>query len=179
MIVGLRLFTRIALFSALVYVFCWATSYLPNVNLVFFIVFSTGFLWGCLPGVLVGIIGMGLSSTFNPYGPAHPYLMLAQMNGIAFSGVIGGIFARTAWSEYNRWVLSGALALASVVCTVFYYVPVNTIDAWLVGPFWPKFYTGWAWSLISLGTNVFIFPLLFGVTRYLYDRESGSACQGS
>ena len=86
---GVRLFTRIALFSALVYVFSWATSYLPNVSFAFFIVFTTGFLWGKLPGMLVGIIGMGLTTVFNPFGPAHPYMMIAQVLGMTVSGIAG------------------------------------------------------------------------------------------
>ena len=179
MMSGLRLFTRIALFSALVYVFSWATSYLPNVNLVFFIVFSTGFLWGALPGALVGIIGMGIFTAFNPYGPAHPYLMAAQMIGAGLSGPVGAGFSKTAWSGHDRWLSVGLLALTGGVCTVLYYIPVNLVDAWLIGPFWPRFVTAWGWTLISLGANVVIFPLLFGVTRYLYAWESRSACRGS
>ena len=77
------LVARIALFSALVYVLSWGTSYLPNVNFIFFIVFSAGFLWGAVPGILVGLIGMGLWTAFNPYGPAPAPIMMAQVIGAA------------------------------------------------------------------------------------------------
>jgi hypothetical protein len=171
---GLRLLARIALFSALVYVLSWATSYLPNVSLAFFVIFSAGFLWGCVPGLLVGIIGMGIFTTFNPYGPAHPYLMAAQMIGAGLSGLVGATFVRIGWPGYRSWLLYVVLALAGAVCTVLYYIPVNLVDAWLIGPFWPRLVTAWLWTLISLGSNIFIFPLLFGVTRYLYDWERRS-----
>ena len=42
MIVGPRLIARIALFSALIYVLSWGTSFLPSVNLAFFIAFAAG-----------------------------------------------------------------------------------------------------------------------------------------
>ncbi len=172
MMTGVRLFTRIALFSALIYVLSWATSYLPNVSLAFFIAFSAGFLWGILPGATVGIIGMGLFTAFNPYGPAHPYLMITQMGGMACCGVMGGLFSHSAWPGSHRRTLALALALNGLVCTVLYFLPVNLVDAWLFGPFWPRFVTSWTWSLISVGANILVFPLLFGVTRHLYDRES-------
>ena len=114
----LRLIPRIALFSALIYVLSWGTSYLPNVNLVFFIAFMAGAFWGLIPGVLVGAIGMGLWTTFHPF-----------------------------------------------------YLPVNLVDAWIFRPFWPRFIGGMAWSLISLGSNAIIFPVLFRPVWYMYNRE--------
>lgn len=39
-----RLLARIALFSALAYVLAWACYYIPNVNLIYFVAFSAGFL---------------------------------------------------------------------------------------------------------------------------------------
>ena len=70
MIAAPGLITRIALFSALIYVFSLGTFYLPNINLAFFIAFSAGFLWGKLPGALAGGVGMWLWTSFNPNGPA-------------------------------------------------------------------------------------------------------------
>ena len=83
--------TRIALFSALIYVLSWGTFYLPNVSLVFFIVFIAGYMWGLGSGILIGAIGMGLWTFFNPYGPAQIPIMAAQIVGAAFSGVVGTI----------------------------------------------------------------------------------------
>jgi len=171
MSVSLRLITRIALFAALIYVLSWGTSYFPNVNLVFFIVFTAGFLWGAAAGVLVGAVGMGLWTTFNPYGPADFSIMLAQVGGIALSGVTGFFFRKSRWSERGKKSLITSLVLAAIVCTFLFYLPVNFVDAWVYQPFWPRFITGMLWSLVSVVANVIIFPLLFPVTRYLYDRE--------
>jgi hypothetical protein len=173
MTLGLKLVTRVAVFSALVYVLSWMTAHLANVSFMFFVVFSAGFIWGGLSGAMVGIIGMGLWTMFNPFGPAHLYVMLAQVVGASFSGWIGALFRRLDWNGYGRFRLAVSLVVASVICTVLYYFLVNTVDAWLFGPFWPRFITSGLFSLISVGSNALIFPLLFGVTRYLYIRESG------
>ena len=167
-----RLVARIALFSALIYVLSWGTSYLPNVNFIFFIVFSAGFLWGAVPGLLVGTVGMGLWTVFNPYGPAPPPIILAQIVGVAGSGIVGAVFKASDWQRRNRWTVTLHLIFAAALCTIVFYLPVNTIDALVFPPFWPRFLTGALWGVISLGFNLVIFPLLFRATRYLYLREN-------
>jgi uncharacterized membrane protein len=167
----LQLLTRIALFSGLLFVFSWGTSYFPNVNLVFFIIFSAGFLWGVWPGILVGIIGMGLWTFLNPYGPAALPIAFAQLVGAAFSGLIGATVRVTHWATMRPMTLTLILCLSAIACTVMFYLPVNIVDAWLFQPFWPRFVTSAIWTLISLGSNLLIFPLLFPVTRLLYRRE--------
>lgn len=166
------LVARIALFSALVYVLSWGTSYLPNVNFIFFIVFSAGFLWGAVPGSLVGLIGMGLWTVFNPYGPAPAPIMMAQVIGAAGSGLVGAVFRRSNWQRGQAPALAGRLILSAFLCTVIFYLPVNMVDALLFQPFWPRFVGGALWAAISLGFNVLIFPLLFQATKRLYVRES-------
>lgn len=168
--IPLRLITRIAIFSAIVYVLSWGTSYLPNFNLAFFIIFSTGFIWGLLPGVLVGIIGMGLWTAFNPFGPAMPPVMIAQVLGAAGSGVVGFLFFKLNWKK-NNFLLKLKLSVAAMVCTLFYYLLVSVVDAWLFQPFWPRLISGLPWIGISFVSNILIFPLLFNVTLNLYNRE--------
>ncbi len=166
-----RLIARVALFSALIYVLSWATSYLPNVNFIFFIVFTAGFVWGAAAGALVGFVGMGLWTSLNPYGPADIAVTIAQVLGASASGPIGALFRKTGWRESGSVLLAIRLALAAALCTIVFYLFVNTIDAWVYQPFWPRFTVGLLWMLISLGSNAVIFPLLFGVTRHLYERE--------
>lgn len=167
-----RLIVRIALFSALIYVLSWGTSFLPNINFIFFIVFLAGFLWGTSAGMLVGGIGMGIWTAFNPYGPAPLPVMVAQIVGAALSGVVGGWFRRSGWKTVGKGGLRWRLVAAAVFCTLLFYLPVNAVDAYLFQPFLPRFIGGALWALISLGFNAVIFPLLFPATRYLYVRES-------
>jgi hypothetical protein len=170
--VRLQLVARIALFSALIYVLSWGTAYLPNVNFIFFIVFSAGFLWGVVPGVLVGSIGMGLWTLFNPYGPAPVPIMVAQVAGAAGSGIVGAVFRAGDWPRRKKATLTFHLMIAGATCTLLFYLPVNTVDAWVFQPFWPRFLAGALWGVISLGFNLVIFPLLFAATGYLYLREN-------
>ncbi len=167
-----RLLARIALFSALIYVLSWATVYVPNLNLIFFIVFSAGYLWGGLAGALVGAVGMGLWTTFNPYGPADIPVMLAQVIGAALGGLIGAIAARYDLQSRSAFVRSSLMATFGIACTVLFYLPVNSVDAWVYQPFMPRFVVGLAWASIAIGANAVIFPLLFGVLRVLYEKES-------
>ncbi|HUV31486.1 MAG TPA: ECF transporter S component [Acidobacteriota bacterium] len=172
-----RIITRIALFSALVYVLSWAFAPYPNVNLIFFVIFTAGFLWGVTPGVLVGLIGTGLWTAFNPYGPATWPVMLAQVSSAAVCGLVGAWYARTSWRRQGPVRRTATLVIVAVVCTYAYYLPVSAVDAWVFQPFWPRFLTSLVWSLVSVVSNALIFPLLFGVTRYLYDREQSRLCQ--
>lgn len=165
------LISRIAVFSALIYVVSWGTVYLPNVNLVFFLVFSAGFLWGPLPGAMTGLIGMGLWSNLHPFGPALIPIMIFQTLGAGASGLVGAAFRKSRWNSLGRAALTTRLVLLSFVCTALFFVPVSAVDAWLFGPFWPRFLIGLAWSLVSLVSNALIFPLLFPVTMQLYNRE--------
>lgn len=162
--------TRIALFAALVYVLSWGTSYLPNVNFVFFIVFAAGFLWGAVPGMAVGAVGMGLWTLFNPYGPATLPVMAAQVVGASLSGPIGAWFRQMGWRGVSAHRMVSVLLVTAAICTLLYYLPVGLVDAWVFGPFWPRFLGGAIWAGISLVANMIIFPLLFPAVRYLYHR---------
>jgi uncharacterized membrane protein len=167
----LGLISRIALFSALVYVLSWGTAFLPNVNLMFFIVFSAGFLWGAIPGALVGLIGMGLWSGLNPFGPALLPIMMAQMLGAAACGPVGTIFAKSTDTEKASRKQTLLLGLASIICTTLYYLPVNFVDAWTFGPFWPRFWANWGWTAPSLVSNLIVFPIMFTAVRLVYRHE--------
>ncbi len=167
-----RLITRVALFSALIYVLSLGTSYLPNVNLVFFVVFFAGIAWGLVPGLLVGAIGMGLWTIFNPFGPATIPVTIAQIAGASVSGIIGALVRKQGWLRSSGVMLTSVLVLSAILCTVGFYLPVNLVDAYVFQPFWPRFISGSLWSLISLATNMLIFPLLFRAVRGLYTRES-------
>ncbi|UCD63758.1 MAG: hypothetical protein JSW34_13630 [Candidatus Zixiibacteriota bacterium] len=165
MSLGLKLIPRIALFSALIYVFSWGTAYLPNVSLIFFIVFTAGVMWGLIPGLLVGALGMGLWTGLNPYGPAAFPIMLAQIGGSSLSGAVGAAFRRAQWHMKTGRALTFALVLSALICTLLFYLPVNFVDAWLFQPFWPRFAAGLLWALISVVSNIVIFAVLFRPIR--------------
>lgn len=166
-----RRLTRIALFAALAYVLSWVCVPLPNVNLIFFVIFSAGLMWGSVSGAVVGIVGMGLWTGFNPFGPAAWPIMMAQVGGAALGGVIGGLFGRLGFHQVERRRVTVYLVVAALLCTVAYYLPVSLVDALVFRPFWPRLIGGMVLSLVSLLANAVVFPLLFFATRRLYERE--------
>ncbi len=167
----LRLITRIALFSALVYATSWSLVLLPNVKVSFFIIFTAGFVWGGVAGMLVGTVGTGLWSLFNPYGPVAMPIFAAQVIGSAACGLIGGVFRLSGMDRRSDLAVRLAMVVCGILCTVFYYAPVNMVDAWLFQPFWPRLIASMPWTLVALCANAIIFPLLFPAARLLYDKE--------
>jgi len=165
------LISRIAVFSALIYVLGLATVYLPNVNLVFFVVFSAGLMWGLVPGMLVGAVGMGLWTWFNPYGPAAPPIMIAQVVGAAGSGLVGWRFDRLQWPSFSSLRLNLTLLAASVACGLIFFAPVTVTDAWLFQPFWERLILGMPMVGLSVAANAVIFLVLFRPVSHLYRME--------
>lgn len=170
-----RLLVRIALLAALCYVTSLATFVLPNVKLLFFLIFSSGFLWGAGAGVLVGIIGLGLWTSLNPFGPVMLPIALAQVAGGVLCGLVGAFFSHVPWRSLSKWVLALLLIGVSIVVTLAFYLPVNIVDAWFMQPFWPRLWLGMTWTLPAFIANALIFPLLFPVITLLYDRECAHA----
>lgn len=168
---GARLIVRIAVFSALIYVFSWGMISIPNVKLTYFIIFSAGYLWGLTPGMLVGIFGMGLWTFFNPFGPAPLPVSFAQIFGAMMCGVSGYLFRGIIKVESFHWLNYLFLIIAGITCTLVFFVPVNLADAWLFQPFKERFLAGMAFTLNSLIANAIIFPLLFRLLRPFYLRE--------
>ncbi len=167
----LRLVTRIALFSALVFVTSWSLTVLPNIKVSFFIMFLAGLLWGAVPGMLVGIIGTAIWSLFNPYGPVALPILVAQLIGSATCGIVGALARLVDLFTKPISVALAVSALCGIICVVVYYLPVNGADAWIFKPFWPRFIASLPWTLVALCANTVIFPLLFPVARLLYDKE--------
>ena len=165
-----RLIARIALFSALIYVFSWSTAWLPNVNFAFLITFVAGYLWGAVPGMLVGGVGMWLWTSFNPYGMAPLPIVAVQVLGLAVCGLIGFLCRRLIGDSRTgraRW----ALLLAALLCTLAFYLPVSLVDAWLFQPFWPRLISGLSFMGISLIANMILFPLSLAVILKIRKRE--------
>ncbi len=172
----LRLIPRIGLFAALIYVMSWATAMLPNVNLIFYIVFVAGFMWGALPGMLVGAFGMGLSTFFSPFGPAALPIMITQIVGASMSGLFGSIYFSMYGNEISSMKLYLIIPLFSIICTLAFFIPVNVVDAWLFQPFWERLYMSSLFSLISIGSNLVLFTLLFPSMISFFEKEQQALC---
>ncbi|MBN2226248.1 MAG: ECF transporter S component [candidate division Zixibacteria bacterium] len=166
-----RLLARVAVFSALVFAACYAAVFLPNVNPCFFVVFAAGFFWGIGPGVTVGVVGFFLWSTFNPYGPVALPLLISQLIGISFSGVIGVLAQKVIDPRRGNMKTIVLLALAGLGCGLMYHLVVDVVDAIIYQPFWPRLIGGAVFSLITIVSNAIIFPLFFPVLAFMRERE--------
>jgi energy-coupling factor transport system substrate-specific component len=107
----------------------FALSGVPNVELVTFAVFVSGYLLGPAPGAGVGAAAATALSVFNPLGTALPPLVAAQAAGQAVAGFCGGMagpaLARIPGGAPAR-IASAATGLA---LTVFYDV-VTSVGAY-------------------------------------------------
>ena len=90
---GMVTAVRIGVWSAAVVAIGYSLVLIPNVEGVTFCIAMAGAVLGWRAGVAVGIIGEGLFSMFNPWGPPGPLLLLAQMLGMAAAGGVAGIIA--------------------------------------------------------------------------------------
>jgi len=170
----LRLITRISIFSAMFYVISWAFVSVPDINPGFFVVFSAGFLWGAVPGMIVGSVGMGLFTTLNPLGPAGVPVSVAQVGGMSLVGLLGFCFACSNWKQWTVVRRNIMMVLAGILSTGLFFLPVSLIDAWVYRPFWPRIIASAVVTILPMIFNALTFPLLFVVIQRVHERESRS-----
>lgn len=164
---------RVGFLAALIYVLSLATVYFQNVKLTFFIVFSAGLVWGAPTGMASGALGTALWSFFNPFGPVHLPIFMAQVGGMSLIGLLGPLFR---FSLTQKVVLrTGIFMVAGLLATLAYYLPVNIVDAWINQPFWPWFVSGLVWTGISAASNLIIFAALSTLPGYFVQYEKVTA----
>jgi thiamine transporter ThiT len=168
---NLKIIARVAVFAALVFVFSYFSIFLYNINPSLFIVFMAGFLWGVWPGVGVGVIGFFLWSNFNPLGPAPIPLLLSQLVGISVAAFLGAAIRKMNITIAVNSKMIFILILSGFLTGLIYHIIVDTVDALLYQPFWPRLIGGMLFSLITIVSNSILFPILCPVLIFLYERE--------
>lgn len=168
---NLKTTARVAIFAALVFVFSYFSVFLYNVNPAFFIVFSSGLLWGFWPGVGVGVIGFFLWSNFNPMGPVPIPLLISQLAGISLSALIGVGAGRMLNPSDRSLKALLILSISGFLSGLGFHLIVDTVDALIYQPFWPRLIGGLFFSLITIISNCIIFPLLYPALAFLYEKE--------
>ncbi len=157
--------------SAILAALCYVTM-LPligfyNVFLTLFICFAAGVMLGAGWGFLTGVVGMFLCSYFNPLGVAFPPIMLAQMVGAGFSGLLGGWFGKMLTGRGTSVSLYALMGILGLITALLYHLLVDIVDAWLWGPFWVRLQVGLISSLVTIISNIIIFIVLYPVLRTL------------
>ncbi|MCK4236247.1 MAG: ECF transporter S component [Candidatus Krumholzibacteria bacterium] len=107
-----------ALFTALSVALGYLLAGVPNVELMTLCVFLSGVFLGPRLGALVGALSIFFYSIFNPFGPALPPLILAQVGAFVLTGISGGFLRRYVRSSGRTAVMVSAVA--GLVLTLVY-----------------------------------------------------------
>lgn len=144
---------------------------IPNLESLTLVAFCSGVLLGVRDGVAVGGLTMLLFTLLNPYGPAPPWVMLAQVLGMALAGAAGAWFGRAGgprWPARRRAVV---LSILAVVLTTIYDLMTNIASGLVFGQMRLVLLAGIPFSLWHIGFNVALFavigtPLTAVLARY-------------
>jgi uncharacterized membrane protein len=133
---------------------------IPNLEVLTLVVFCSGVLLGGRDGALVGGLTMLVYTLLNPYGPAHPLVMLAQVLGCAAAGVAGAWFAGGGGPTRSTGIRAAWLAVAAVVVTALYDVLTNLATGLVFGQVRTWLLAGVPFSLWHIGYNLVLFVAL-------------------
>ena len=145
--------------------------YLFFVELFSVAVFLSGILVGPVWGAWVGAVARLAFSLANPYGPPHPWVLVAQVLGAAWIGAVGGVAGRwlldrSAHGTVPRragvgprartWILLGSALLS----TVFYDLVTNIAQGVAFGSIPAALALALVPSLQHLASNLAIFAVI-------------------
>ncbi|MFI5371762.1 MAG: hypothetical protein ACHQ52_09400, partial [Candidatus Eisenbacteria bacterium] len=107
----------------------------------------------------------------NPYGPAHPIVMLSQVLGTALAGAAGGWYARAGLPGRSVRLRAGSLAIVAVLVTAVFDLVTNVATGIVFGQMKTWLLAGIPFSLWHIGYNVLLFvavgtPLVAVFARY-------------
>lgn len=160
--------------TAIVFVAGQALAGIPNVELVTFLVFVSGFLLGPARGALVGAAGMGAHSLFNVMGAAPPPVWVAQWVCYAGVGVAGALAGPWLARVENRVVAAAAAALMGVALVLAYQVAANAA-AWAAFAtgvdLWLYVWGGILFAGVHVVWNALVFMLAVPPTLRVLDRQ--------
>lgn len=133
---------------------------IPNFESITLVVFGAGVLLGARDGILVGSLTMLLFTSLNPYGPAPPLVMVAQVLGEALSGLGGAIFARMGGPSWPAGWRAAGLAVWALALTALYDLLTNAATGLVFGQMKYWLIAGIPFSLWHIGFNVALFVTL-------------------
>lgn len=126
--------TQTSLLIALGVALGFALNRIPNIELVTSTVFFSGYTLGYGRGFGVGMLTEGLYSMLNPYGPAAPPLLAAQVLSMGVTGLAGGWFKAKRMDEKPFFPFKSGLTGLACTClfdslTTLSLVPINHFSA--------------------------------------------------
>ncbi len=138
--------------------------YLFFVELFTVAVFLSGLLAGPAWGIWIGAMARLIFSVANPYGPPHPWILVAQVVGAALIGALGGLArpwlfraGKTSGSSRGR---AAILLLSGLVATVLYDALTNVAQSLAYGSWTLTIALGAIPALQHLASNLVIFVVV-------------------
>jgi len=133
----------------------------------------SGVVVGPAWGAWVGAIARLIFSIANPYGPPHPWVLIAQVLGGALLGAVGGLLRRPLMrgdtAGATAWLLTGALA------TTGYDLVTNVAQGVVFGSIPATLALGAIPALQHIGSNTVIFLVLGRLAGPWVERQVGNA----
>jgi len=133
---------------------------IPNFEVLTLVVFASGVLLGARDGALVGGVTMLIFTLLNPYGSAHPLVMLAQVTGEAVTGASGGVAARLGLGRARLAVRITTLIVLGLALTALFDTLTNVATGILFGQMRATLIGGIPFALWHMGTNAGLFGTL-------------------
>jgi len=156
-------------FIAVMTALCVSSNYamigFPNIKFMDLFVFVSGYCFGILPGILVGVFTWLVYGTLNPYGFALPILVATSL-GEGLYGLAGGLAKKFGLEVPNlsrigkkeHWTGSIKIALLGFLLTFFYDLFTNIASALTVGlPIPMVLIAGIPFALFHEGSNAAFF----------------------
>ncbi len=130
---------------------------IPNFEVLTLVVFASGVLLGARDGIMVGAVTMAIYSLLNPYGAAHPLVMLAQISGEGLAGAAGGIAARLGLGRAKLRPRAAVLVALGIGLTAVFDLLTNIATGVLFGQMRATLIGGIPFALWHMGTNAGLF----------------------
>jgi len=136
-----------------------------NIKFMDLFVFVSGYCFGILPGILVGVFTWLLYGTLNPYGFVLP-IWVATSLGEGLYGLVGGLSKKfglevpdlSRIGKKEHWICSIKIALLGFLLTFLYDLFTNIVSALTAGlPIPIVLISGIPFAILHEGSNIAFF----------------------
>lgn len=136
-----------------------------NIKFMDLFVFVSGYCFGSLPGILVGVFTWCVYGTLNPYGFSLP-ILIATALGEGLYGFVGGLSKELGLkvpglSKIGRkehWICNVKIAMLGFLLTFLYDLFTNIVSGLTVGlPIFVALINGIPFAVLHEGSNLAFF----------------------
>ncbi|MFO8020342.1 MAG: hypothetical protein R6U96_17090 [Promethearchaeia archaeon] len=168
-------FTIMAIFTALIIVLGFLLIYIPNIQLVFIMLFLSGFIMGKKDGAVIGLMSSFLFCFFNPMGASPLPLLVFQIVYYASIALIGGFMKDFIKDkpyfqpQKDLYKLKVILLFGSTggLLTFIFDISTTMIHALFffgtLEAFWPTYLIGISFTTVHLIANILLFIFVLPV----------------